>query len=189
MAHKRIQWIQQRVGGSSIPQKCHVYFMHIYGVVVRRVMFCSEAHPKASVICVTCKVYKLLRSVEFLTYFQFFGFPIHSSIMGQMKASLPYAVNPLPFSGKFIAVTGASRGLGLALCKYLLIRGAAVSMCATSVENLSKATKEIRQRTPRCEGSLSDVDRRHCQPRQRAVLDRRDSGSIWKVGWRRKCRW
>ncbi|KNG47099.1 2,5-dichloro-2,5-cyclohexadiene-1,4-diol dehydrogenase [Stemphylium lycopersici] len=50
--------------------------------------------------------------------------------MGQMKASLPYAVNPLPFSGKFIAVTGASRGLGLALCKYLLIRGAAVSMYA-----------------------------------------------------------
>ena len=68
--------------------------------------------------------------------------------MGDMTASLPYAVNPLPFSGKVIAVTGVSRGLGLALCKYLLIRGATISMCATSVGNLSKATKEIDSELP-----------------------------------------
>lgn len=48
-------------------------------------------------------------------------------IMGDMANPLPYAVNPLPFAGKVIAVTGASRGLGLALSKYLLIRGATVS--------------------------------------------------------------
>jgi len=65
-----------------------------------------------------------------------------------MRAPLPYAVNPLPFLGKVIAVTGASRGLGLAVSKYLLIRGATVSMCATSAENLSKASKEIDDELP-----------------------------------------
>lgn len=68
--------------------------------------------------------------------------------MGDMPAALPYAVNPLPFAGKVIAVTGASRGLALALSKYLLIRGATVSMCATSAENLSKAAKEIDNELP-----------------------------------------
>jgi NAD(P)-dependent dehydrogenase (short-subunit alcohol dehydrogenase family) len=47
--------------------------------------------------------------------------------MGDMSKPFPYAVNPLPFDGKVIAVTGASRGLGLALSKYLLVRGATVS--------------------------------------------------------------
>lgn len=68
--------------------------------------------------------------------------------MGDMPANLPYAVNPLPFAGKVIRVTGASRGLGLALSKYLLIRGATVSMCATSADNLSKAAKEIDNELP-----------------------------------------
>jgi NAD(P)-dependent dehydrogenase (short-subunit alcohol dehydrogenase family) len=65
-----------------------------------------------------------------------------------MAQPLPYAVNPLPFAGKVIAITGASRGLGLALSKYLLIRGATVSMCATSVHNLSQAAKEIDAELP-----------------------------------------
>ncbi|KAF2822628.1 NAD(P)-binding protein [Ophiobolus disseminans] len=60
----------------------------------------------------------------------------------------PYAVNPQPFAGKVIAVTGASRGTGLALTKYLLARGATVSMCATSSKNLEKAAAEINQEFP-----------------------------------------
>ncbi|CAN9362471.1 unnamed protein product [Alternaria alternata] len=74
--------------------------------------------------------------------------------MGDMANPLPYAVNPLPFAGKVIAVTGASRGLGLALSKYLLIRGATVSMCATSADNLSNAAKEI-------DGELPDAKSRY----------------------------
>jgi NAD(P)-dependent dehydrogenase (short-subunit alcohol dehydrogenase family) len=65
-----------------------------------------------------------------------------------MPAVIPYAVNPLPFAGKVISITGASRGLGLALRKYLLIRGATVSMCATSADNLSRAAKEIDSELP-----------------------------------------
>ncbi|RYN28090.1 hypothetical protein AA0119_g2561 [Alternaria tenuissima] len=77
--------------------------------------------------------------------------------MGDMANPLPYAVNPLPFAGKVIAVTGASRGLGLALSKYLLIRGATVSnapvsMCATSADNLSNAAKEIDGELPDAKG-------------------------------------
>lgn len=63
--------------------------------------------------------------------------------MGDRPVPLPYAVNPFPFSGKAISITGATRGLGLALSKYLLARGATVLMCATSADNLSKAAKEI----------------------------------------------
>jgi len=60
----------------------------------------------------------------------------------------PYAVNPQPFAGKVIAVTGASRGTGFAVTKYLLARGATVSMCATSSENLAKAAAEIDEEFP-----------------------------------------
>ncbi|PVH94039.1 NAD(P)-binding protein [Periconia macrospinosa] len=60
----------------------------------------------------------------------------------------PYAVNPQPFAGKVITVTGASRGTGLALSKYLLARGATVSMCATTAANLEKAAKEIDELLP-----------------------------------------
>jgi hypothetical protein len=70
------------------------------------------------------------------------------TVIGDMPAVIPYAVNPLPFAGKVISITGASRGLGLALRKYLLIRGATVSMCATSADNLSRAAKEIDSELP-----------------------------------------
>jgi NAD(P)-dependent dehydrogenase (short-subunit alcohol dehydrogenase family) len=72
--------------------------------------------------------------------------------MGDIPSSLPYAVNPQPFAGKVITITGASRGLGLALSKYLLVRGATVSMCATSVENLCKASEEIEKEIPSAKG-------------------------------------
>ncbi|KAG9198124.1 hypothetical protein G6514_010450 [Epicoccum nigrum] len=54
--------------------------------------------------------------------------------MGDMPTALPYAANPLPFGGKVISITGASRGLGLAL------------------KNLSKAAKEIDNELPDAKG-------------------------------------
>lgn len=53
-----------------------------------------------------------------------------------------------PFQDKVIVVTGASRGTGLALSRYLLVRGAKVSMAATSAENLAKALKDIEADIP-----------------------------------------
>ncbi|KAK8063046.1 2-5-dichloro-2-5-cyclohexadiene-1-4-diol dehydrogenase [Apiospora hydei] len=55
---------------------------------------------------------------------------------------------PATFQNKVIAITGASRGIGLAVAKYLLARGATVSMCATSSENLAKALEEIHKEFP-----------------------------------------
>lgn len=54
-------------------------------------------------------------------------------------------VNSLPFAGKVISVTGASRSLVLAPIEYLLIRGA---MRAISADNLSKAAKEVDDELP-----------------------------------------
>ncbi|KAM5354877.1 hypothetical protein ACJ41O_001523 [Fusarium nematophilum] len=56
--------------------------------------------------------------------------------------------NPYPFQDRIIAVTGASRGTGLALTRYLLVRGAKVSMAATSEENLKKAVADIEKDIP-----------------------------------------
>lgn len=62
--------------------------------------------------------------------------------------TLPKMATPCPFKDKVIAVTGASRGTGLALTKYLLLRGAKVSMAATSKDNLNKAVAEIEKDIP-----------------------------------------
>ncbi|KAL5407064.1 hypothetical protein PMIN03_007390 [Paraphaeosphaeria minitans] len=64
----------------------------------------------------------------------------------------PYAVNPQPFAGKVIAITGTSRGTGLALSKYFLARGTAISMCATTTSNLEKAASEIEHDFPEAKG-------------------------------------
>ncbi|EMR71601.1 putative -dichloro- -cyclohexadiene- -diol dehydrogenase protein [Eutypa lata UCREL1] len=53
-----------------------------------------------------------------------------------------------PFQDKVIAVTGASRGTGFSLAKYLLVRGAKVSMAATSDENLAKAVADLEKEIP-----------------------------------------
>jgi NAD(P)-dependent dehydrogenase (short-subunit alcohol dehydrogenase family) len=53
-----------------------------------------------------------------------------------------------PFQNKVIAITGSSRGTGLALARYLLERGASVSLCATSAENLATALAGIHQDYP-----------------------------------------
>jgi NAD(P)-dependent dehydrogenase (short-subunit alcohol dehydrogenase family) len=76
-----------------------------------------------------------------------FVYTYHRPIV-TMATSNPYAVNPQPFAGKVITITGASRGVGLALSKYLLARGATVSGCATSEANLAKAAKEIATEFP-----------------------------------------
>lgn len=52
------------------------------------------------------------------------------------------------FAGKVIAVTGASRGTGLTLSRYLLARGAKVSMCATSEARLAEALQGIEADMP-----------------------------------------
>lgn len=59
-----------------------------------------------------------------------------------------------PFKDKVIAITGASRGTGLATARYLLLRGAKVSMCATSAENLAKAVAGIEQDIPNVQGRI-----------------------------------
>jgi NAD(P)-dependent dehydrogenase (short-subunit alcohol dehydrogenase family) len=56
--------------------------------------------------------------------------------------------NPAPFQDKVIAVTGASRGTGLAVARYLLARGAKVSMAATSESNLAAAHIGIEKDMP-----------------------------------------
>lgn len=50
---------------------------------------------------------------------------------------------PQTFSGKVIVVAGASRGTGLAVVKYLLARGASVSMSSSSAANLGRALGEL----------------------------------------------
>lgn len=53
-----------------------------------------------------------------------------------------------PFQDKVIAVTGGSRGAGLAVVRYLLQRGAKVSTCATSSANLASAVSGLEQEMP-----------------------------------------
>ncbi|KAK6833179.1 D-arabinitol 2-dehydrogenase [Apiospora arundinis] len=53
-----------------------------------------------------------------------------------------------PFQDRVIAVTGGSRGAGLALVRYLLERGAKVSACATSEQNLAAAVAGIEKDMP-----------------------------------------
>lgn len=57
-----------------------------------------------------------------------------------------------PFQDKVIVISGASRGTGLALTRYLLARGAKVSMAATSAENLAKAVEDIEKDIPEVKG-------------------------------------
>lgn len=57
-------------------------------------------------------------------------------------------VNTTPFADKVITVCGASRGTGLATVKYLLIRGATVSMCSSSQTNIDTALDEVKRLYP-----------------------------------------
>ncbi|TEA21784.1 Levodione reductase [Colletotrichum sidae] len=62
--------------------------------------------------------------------------------------------DPYPFKNKVIAVTGASRGTGLALARYLLVRGATVSMCSTTEQNLAAALEGIERDLPDAKGRV-----------------------------------
>lgn len=57
-------------------------------------------------------------------------------------------VNTTPFKDKVISVSGASRGTGLATVKYLLIRGASVSMSSSSEKGINKALEEVIEELP-----------------------------------------
>lgn len=53
-----------------------------------------------------------------------------------------------PFDGKVITIAGASRGVGLALAKYLLIRGARISISSSSAANIADAVADIGTELP-----------------------------------------
>lgn len=63
--------------------------------------------------------------------------------------------DPYPFRDKVIVVTGGSRGLGLAVARYLLIRGAKVAIAATSESNLAKALQGILTDIPEVKDRIS----------------------------------
>ncbi|KAI8303472.1 2,5-dichloro-2,5-cyclohexadiene-1,4-diol dehydrogenase [Colletotrichum sp. SAR11_59] len=53
-----------------------------------------------------------------------------------------------PFKGKVVTVAGASRGTGLATVKYLVLRGATVSMSSSSPKGIAKAHAEVLEECP-----------------------------------------
>ena len=63
-------------------------------------------------------------------------------------------------SGKVVAVTGASSGIGEATARLLAERGAAVVLGARRTERLDKLVQEIRDQGGRAIGRATDVTRR-----------------------------
>lgn len=62
-----------------------------------------------------------------------------------------------PLHDKLAIVTGASRGIGLAIAKKLAELGAEVVITARRQEELDKAAKQIRSSGAKCEGISCDV--------------------------------
>lgn len=60
--------------------------------------------------------------------------------------------------GKVIGITGGASGIGLALSKILVSRGAKISIADVSTENLQKAVESIKQATPAAEVITSQCD-------------------------------
>jgi NAD(P)-dependent dehydrogenase (short-subunit alcohol dehydrogenase family) len=50
------------------------------------------------------------------------------------------------YNGKFVLITGASRGLGLVLARQLVEAGARVAICARQAQELEAAVQELRER-------------------------------------------
>ncbi|KAI7972917.1 hypothetical protein EIK77_000804 [Talaromyces pinophilus] len=75
------------------------------------------------------------------------------SISSRVLSALNYTycvtmADPKPFSGKIITVTGAAHGIGLAIVKYLVSRGATVSMADIAKRALEQAEDNILQHSP-----------------------------------------
>lgn len=56
--------------------------------------------------------------------------------------------DPKPFSGKIVTVTGAAHGIGLATVKYLVSRGATVSMADIAKKALEKVEQDVLRHFP-----------------------------------------
>jgi len=63
-------------------------------------------------------------------------------------------------SGKVVAVTGASSGIGEATARLLAERGAAVVLGARRTERLDQIAQQIRDRGGRAVSRATDVTRR-----------------------------
>jgi NAD(P)-dependent dehydrogenase (short-subunit alcohol dehydrogenase family) len=77
------------------------------------------------------------------------------------------------FNDKVVAITGASRGLGLALAREFSRRGARVSMCARSSEELERALDELAIDGGEAFGIDADVRRREDVERFVAATEER----------------
>ncbi|HTU36276.1 MAG TPA: SDR family NAD(P)-dependent oxidoreductase [Candidatus Acidoferrum sp.] len=67
--------------------------------------------------------------------------------------------NGLPLEGKTTLVTGASRGIGLAIARRLGQMGANVSVCARDAERLERAVRQLKQEGISTLGVHADVTR------------------------------
>ncbi|KAF2439774.1 NAD(P)-binding protein [Karstenula rhodostoma CBS 690.94] len=63
---------------------------------------------------------------------------------------------PQNFKDKVVTVAGASRGVGLATAKFVLLRGASVSISSSSAANIAKARAQILEEIPNCDDRLLD---------------------------------
>ncbi|MBW2942430.1 SDR family NAD(P)-dependent oxidoreductase [Zhongshania aquimaris] len=63
----------------------------------------------------------------------------------------------LKLKDKVILITGASKGIGLAVGKYLASEGANISICARNADEVAAAVKEIKSLGVKAYGSVVDV--------------------------------
>src|SRR5579859_6141709 len=83
---------------------------------------------------------------------------IHHKAVGSIPSQLAPANGPSfnPFSTRRVAVTGGTSGLGLALVRELLNRGAEVALVARGREGVKRVLQEL----PHAHGIVGDVSRK-----------------------------
>jgi len=69
--------------------------------------------------------------------------------------------NPQPLAGKAAIVTGASRGIGLAITRSVGRLGARVSICARDPQRLESAVESLRKEGFEADGWTADVSKPH----------------------------